>query len=227
MSRDYIPSQEEPFNEWQMNFSAVLAPNIAAWAIPVTAVDALTKQKADYEKAYAVANKGKINSRTREQVLAKNEATTSYKKSLRAFVMSNLAFNDLVTDPDRLLLGIRVRDNIRTKSGVPASVPDLFCTPVSGNRILVTVRQQPNSDGRSKRGKPADADGFQLSLSLGVEPAVAAEDCKTKILYKRSPAEIKNLPQDAGKILTVYARWIGMSGQLGQWSQGIEEVVPK
>ena len=227
MNRDYIPVPEEQFNEWQLNFSVVLGPNVVAWGIPVAAVDALTKQKAEYEKAYDVGKKGKATIRTSQQVKAKNDATKKYKDSLRLFVKNYLAFNELVEDQERLALRITVRDNIRTRSERPNSVPDLFCTTASGNRIIVTVRQQPTADGRDRRGKPADASGFQLAVSIGINPVPAAEDCTKKILYTKSPAELTNLPEEAGQTLTVYARWMGKTGQPGLWSQAIQEVVPR
>ena len=227
MNKDYIPPREDAFNEWQTNFGVVLTPNIAAWGIPIAAADDLTKQKAAYEKAYEVANMGKQNTRTKQQIQAKDDATVAYKASLRLFVKNYLAFNTLVEDQERLALGITVRDKVRTRSERPNSVPDLFCTTASGNRIIVTVRQQPNSDGRNRRGKPADADGFQLALSMGINPPPEAEDCTNKILYTKSPVEIISLPSEAGKTLTVYARWIGKTGQPGLWSQAIQEVVPR
>lgn len=203
-----------------------LEPNAPAWSIPAAAIAELEAKKADYENAYEAANIGKKNNRTRQQIKAKEDATAIYKSEIRLFVKRYVSFNNLINDAERLSMGLKVRDIIRTSSSTPSTIPKLFCRSAKGNRVIVTIRQQPDKHGSNSRGKPADTVGFQLAISKDSKPAKSAADCADKRLYSKSPAEIILSPADSGKIITIYGCWIGKKLQTGLWSQGNEAVVP-
>ncbi len=226
-NKSYLPQTEESFNEWQDNFGEKLAPNIAKWEIPPSEADDLTKLRTAYEAAYNVANMGKKTTRTGEQIRAKDTATSAYKSALRQFVNKNLSFNELVTESDKVALRITVRDKSRTLSGTPESMPDLFAEPLNGSRLKVTARQQPHADGRARRGRPDDASCFELAIWLGNSPPADGDPCLDKRRFTRTPCTIKLPAEDAGKLLTIYARWIGHLGQLGPWSMQFDAMVPK
>lgn len=224
--KDWLPKAESGFFDWQHNFDEKLEPNLAKWGIPVEETNNLTKARDTYLPAYDVANKGKINTRTKQQIQDKNDATIAYQKEIRRFTKQWLSFNNKISNGERLALGIPIPDTVRTDSGVPASVPDMFITPLNGNSVKVTVRQQPDADGRSGRGKPADAAAFQLAIFVGENPP-AAEACIDKREFTKSPVQLTFQPADANKTVTVYARWIGFAQQKGKWCQASQEVVPK
>ncbi len=226
-NKDILPQAEELFNEWQQNFSKVLSANVPDWGIPLDAVDGLNKLKQPYEDAYAVANKGKSTTRTSQQVKAKRMATAAYKDGLRLFIRQYLAFNEKVTDDERVALKITVRDGSRTRSSAPVTIPDHFCEPLNAGRIRITVRQQPSADGRSRRGKPDDAGAIDLAIWVGPNCPASPDDIPDKRRFTRSPITLEFDYTDAGKTMICFARWVGKGQQLGRWTEAIEEVITK
>ncbi|MBK5286620.1 MAG: hypothetical protein JJE25_14595 [Bacteroidia bacterium] len=222
---DYLPKGEAEFNEWQDNFIPIVTANEIAWNIANAALVALVDLQADYQPKYAVANKSKSTTRTGQQVKAKNLSTAAYKKGVRKFVNQYIAFNDVVTDDDRLAMKVTVRDTVRTPSGIPASVPDIFIDTMKGSRIKVTVRQQPDEEGRSKRGKPDDAAQFEVAVWAGDNAPDDPEDFPRKERSGKSPLVLAFAPADKGKAVNVYARWIGHKGQEGTWAGPEDDVV--
>lgn len=222
---DYLPKGEAGFNEWQDNFMPIVVANKVPWNISPTALIALQALQADYKPKYLVANKSKSTTRSGQQVKAKNLSTAAYKKGVRKFVKQFIAFNDLVTDDDRVSMKVTVRDTVRTPSGTPASVPDIFIDTMKGSRIKVTVRQQPDSEGRSKRGKPDDAAQFEVAVWVGANAPADPEEFPRKERSGKSPLVLAFAPADKGKAVFVYARWIGHKGQEGTWAGPEDDVV--
>lgn len=227
MAKDYVPGTEKGFFDWQLNFYSILILNLVKWKIPEDATKDVNEKKDKYDPAYDAANEGKKKVRTAQQVKAKNDATLDYKKSLRKFVREWIAFNSNITDNERLAFQVTVQDTVRTPSGAPKGVPDMFLEPLNSSSIKVTVRQNPDSDGRSKRGRPADASGFELAVWIGPNPPANGDACLDRRLFTRSPKELQFKSEDVGKVVTFFARWIGKKQQTGKWSQCIQEVVTK
>jgi hypothetical protein len=225
--KDYLPKGEAEFFEWQDNFVPMVTTNAAAWNITPLELGVLTALQTDYLPKYAVANKSKSTTRTSQQVLAKNTSTKNYKAGVRKFVKQHIAFNDAVTDDDRLALKVNVRDTVRTPSGTPATVPDAFLDSLKGSRIKITVRQQPDASGVSKRGKPDDASAFEAAVWTGANPPSNPEDCPRKERSSKTTLTLEFAAADIGKTISVWVRWIGLAGQKGSWNGPEEEVVGK
>lgn len=224
---DYLPRGEAEFFEWQNNFVDLVSTNAAAWNITPAELGVLTALQTDYLPKYDVANKSKSTTRTSQQVLAKNASTKEYKKGVRKFVKQHIAFNDAVTDDDRLALKVTVRDTVRTPSGTPVTVPDLFLDTLKGSRVKVNVRQQPDANGVSKRGKPDDASAFEAAVWVGANPPDDPELCPRKERSGKTSLILAFTPEDVGKTILVWVRWIGLNGQKGSWNGPEEEVVGK
>ncbi len=224
---DYLPLAENAFNEWQANFTKQVTENLAAWNIPPAAADALVKAKAIYDPAYLAANKGVQKVRTPKQTKVKNDATAAYMAAIRRFVKQWLAFNDAVTDAERLALGITVRDVVRTASGIPQSIPNIVVVPMPGSCLKITFRQAPNAEGISRRGKPADVAEIEIAAWVGDAVPADGDGCNIKSRYTKSPVLLQFKGEDAGKTANVFGRWIGKGKQPGPWSNAFAEVISK
>lgn len=225
--RDYIPAGEKEFFDWQNNFATILAAGAATWNVPTATLTSLDSLRNDYENKYALANKGKKASRTPLQIKQKKDATKLYEAAIRQVVKEFLAFNSLVSDDDRLNLGITVRDFIKTASTTPKTIPVLTVLPVNGSRLKITVKQQPDADGISRRGKPEDAASFEVAIWIGDGAPKDGDKCTIKHEYTKSPVTLSFSPEDSNKDATIFVRWIGYGKQQGSWSNGITEVISK
>ena len=222
---DFLPGDEAGFWDWQDNFIGGVTPNILAWGITAPQLAVLTGLQSPYLTAYAAANKGKKTVRTTAQNNTKKTTTKSYKSGIRAFVKQFIAFNSAITDDQRKTLGVTVRDKVRTPSTTPTAIPDLFVAPMKSSRFKVTARQQPDAQGRRKRGKPKDTKEFEIAVWIGDNAPLTGDSVAMKLRFGKSPGIIPIDPLNVGKTASLYARWIGKKGQLGPWSNPEEEVV--
>ncbi len=227
MTRDYMPQTEEKFFGWQKNFTEQVTKNLAAWNIPPAAAEALSTAKAAYDPAYEVANLANKAIRTPQQTKRKNVATDDYRKAIRKFVKQWLAFNDAVSDDQRLALGITIVDVVRSATGVPATIPDVVVEPMPGSKLKVSYRQAPGADGTSRRGKPSDAAEIEIAAWIGPDAPASGESCFIKSRYSKGPVVLRFSGDDAGKTVYIFARWIGKGKQPGDWGNAVIEIISK
>jgi hypothetical protein len=105
-----VPNGDGEFLEWGDVFCVYLRDKVDGWGIPAAAVAALEGFRTEYRRAYAAAqdpNHGKADTH------AKNEARAAYETDIRRFIQEYIAFNHLVSDDDRINLGVPVHSASR------------------------------------------------------------------------------------------------------------------
>ncbi len=227
MTRDYMPQTEEKFFGWQENFTEQVTKNLAAWNIPPAAAEALSTAKAAYDPAYEVANLGNKAIRTPQQTRRKKVATADYRKAIRRFVKQWLAFNDAVSEDERLALGITIVDVVRSATGVPATIPTIVVEPLPGSKLKVSFRQAPGADGTSRRAKPDDAAEIEIASWIGPDAPANGDTCFLKSRYTKGPVLLRFKGEDAGKTVSIFGRWIGKGKQEGDWGNAVIEIISK
>ena len=118
---DYIPQNDADMNVWQGNLVAIVEPNLTAWGISSDDFAVVKTKQSTWTTAYAKAS-NKQN-RTAADVLAKDDASDDYKKTIRSFVVQWLANNTKVTDTDCTRMGLTVKTGTRTPTPVPTTSP--------------------------------------------------------------------------------------------------------
>ncbi len=225
MTSDYLSMPQGEFFAWEQNFLEVATPKAVTWGVPPAQMAELNSGQTAYEDAYNAGNKSKKGTRTGEQTQTLNEKTKSFKGLIRAFVKQFLNGNPAVTPTDRKALGITVYKTFRSASETPKSVPDIFIESLTGSRLKITARQQPDALGRASRGKPKEAAEFEVALWPGDNPPPNGDLCLIKVQSKRSPTIVNMNPSDAGKSVYGWGRWIGHKKQLGAWSAQDKEII--
>jgi hypothetical protein len=121
MKKDFIPRNEEDFNDWQENWIPKMVAKATAWGIPDLVKDENTEAQDDWAPKYA-AGKDEADP-TSSQRKAKNDSRKAYIKIIRKTVKQYIANNDVVTNTDKVSLRITVPDTIRTRVSVPDHAP--------------------------------------------------------------------------------------------------------
>ena len=196
--KDYIPSSEEDFNDWQSQFMDVLNLNLVAWGIAPIDVAPLTALQTTWIDKY---NKGKpeANPRSSDRI-AKNDARKAFAKELRKFVKKFINENAAVTNDNRRDLGVTVYDTTRTRVAVPTVQPAGSVRKINPHEHVLQIKnpETPNSNAkpvgvRATRvfrfvgtAAPANVSQYQLVGSATrhlFTSAFAPEDVGKKAFY--------------------------------------------
>ncbi|MDR1130476.1 MAG: hypothetical protein LBK96_05800, partial [Prevotellaceae bacterium] len=120
MSSDYIPRRDGDFLVWVKNLFTIVAANAAKWNLNPASWSHIDQLIAAYEAALKKAQDP--NSGTAD-TLEKNQAREALEKAVRQFVKEFLEYNSLITDEERLHMGLPVHDPKPSPSKDPHSYP--------------------------------------------------------------------------------------------------------
>jgi hypothetical protein len=121
MGADYIGDSDADFNDFQNNFVAQLTPaNVLAWDLDTTEVTNLKAYQTTWVADYAAGGKAASTTRNEGLTKAKTDARVAYETSespqpmgLRAFINARIAYNNLITDANRVLMNVPVHTGER------------------------------------------------------------------------------------------------------------------
>ena len=185
--RDYIPSAEEDFNEFQAEFEELLVSDGPGWGVPPGKITDVSNARLDWEPKYA-AGKDEADPKS-SQRQTKNDARKAYTALIRSVVNQYLRNNPAVENDDRVALGLNVPDTTRTRKPVPDHAPKQTVDKIDHllHKLRITDPANPSS-----RKKPEGVARINVYRFIGEQSAtpVLAEytfvGASTKFLYKSS-----------------------------------------
>jgi len=226
MSRkqSYMPKQDKVYYVFQANLDNIVVANAPAWGIPAPAVAALVARRAVYEPLYLKAENK--TTRTRVDVLAHRQMRKVYEKEITVFVKAWL-FNPLVTNEDRLAMGIPPRDFEPTPRGKIEAIPFVGLTAIGGGDVK--ARCQTTTDA-TRYSKHPLSDGLEVKYTWvpkGEMPPEGPEDCNKMLTASKAIFIIHCGPKNAGETFYGFFRWFNRSNDAnsGQWSKAISVVI--
>jgi len=220
----YIPKRDDDFYTFQANLVNIVVTNAVAWGIPAPAVTALSTRRAAYEPLYLkVQDK---TTRTRVDVLAHRQMRKVYEKEISVFVKAYL-FNPLVTNEDRLSMGIPPRDYEPTPRGRIETIPVVELLAIGGGDIKTRCRVTRDQTRYSKHPL---SDGIEVKYTWvpkGEMPPEKPEDCKNAYVSRKAQFIIHCGPGNAGETFWGFFRWVNLTtpANSGQWSNSIKVVI--
>ncbi|HEY4785644.1 MAG TPA: hypothetical protein VIH57_06330 [Bacteroidales bacterium] len=219
-NKDYIPDTDTGFDQWQSGLIENAEPNLTAWGIPTEDFTGLKAKQAPWESAFAKSKN--LQTRTRADVQAKDDARQNYEKSLRSFVSQWLANNAKVSNADRERLGLTVRSNTRTPSPEPVTRP--VATIDFSIRLRHTINFADEATPRS-RAKPNGMHGCEIWVKIDGEAPKDASELTYLATDTNSPYVANFGGKDAGKVAYYWLRWINTRNQPGPWSSTISAMI--
>lgn len=220
MAADYIPRNEEDFNEWQVNFMEVLTPAAPGWNVPPAVVTGLTTRQTDWTPKYA-AGRDEADPKPSQRV-AKNDSRKLYIKAIRKAVKEALAFNPVVTNENRQTLGITIPDTERTRVAVPDRAPTVVIDKLAhlSHKLRITDPLNPGS-----KKKPAGVTRINVYRFVGTTaPASVGQytlmGSSTKFLFTSSFVQ-----EDMTKTAWYIGQYENTRGERGPVSDAVSGVV--
>ncbi|MDR2362299.1 MAG: hypothetical protein LBD91_06165 [Prevotellaceae bacterium] len=219
-THDYIPKGPNAFNTFQFNFIDLVTTNKAAWGITDAAIAPLAAQKAVWDVVYPKASNE--DNRSRADVLAREECQAAYTGDIRLFVNQQLRYNPLVSDPDKLRLGLHVPSGTREDAPEPDKAPLVIKIDTSESRRY-TIHF---GNELGERAKPAGVHGCEIYMKKGGDPPTADSEFTFAGTDTNTPFVVDFDIADIGKTVYYHLRWVNTVGVRGPWSRQESAIVP-
>jgi len=227
---DFIPSDDESFDDFQKNLMSVLNPNATTWGIPAAQVTGLVTYQTTWTNAYAVGGKGEKTTRNSVQIKAKTTARKAYENNkapmalgLRAFIAAWVINNPLISDSFRIAMRLpihksgKTRHNVATKNTVVFKSTSLGSGAIqtdchsSGSSTLNPLAKTAKAGKKTSRAKKEE--GYEIMKSWKIInqgdafPVTANDAGMTKTLFTKAKIIQQLGPENKGKILCEFMQW--------------------
>lgn len=159
---------------------------------------------------------------TDQNRLRKDEAKAVAVTNMREFANADIRFNRRMSDADRLPLGIRPRDTIRTDHTVVPEEVENEVTPDGIRTLAVHFKVL----GTANNAKPTGYDGAVTIWAVSDTQPVNAEDYPHHQMASRTPFRIEFEEADRGKRVWIMQAWQNERGIIGRWSGVLSAFVP-
>ena len=208
MAIAYIPTRDADFNNWIVNFSALLTltPVVYGLTAPVAAsVAAVTSTWAD---AYAAATNP--STRTAPSVAAKDSARVAAEALVRPYAVT-ISLNPAVSDLDKTAIGVTVRATVPTPVPAPTVAPSIDIESAIALQQTLTYK----TPGASGKYKPPGVIGVEVFRAIGVVAATDPSQASYAGTVTKSPFRQTFSSEDQGKKVTYFCRYATRSGPGG------------
>jgi hypothetical protein len=209
---DYIPSNEDGFQTWGLNFANTISGNPPQWML--TAAQALSIQNAvdDFVAKKIIANTELT--RNKQTIADKDDARSIAETMCRQYAMM-IKDNIGITDGDKLLVGVRPINPDRENIDPPSTQPLLN---ILGNTPGIQTVVYADTTTPDSKAKAPGATSLQLFRGIGTEENLPVSQCQFYGAMTRNPIDVEFDEDDDGKISTFYARWANAKGEVGPFS---------
>ena len=216
--KDYLPHKDSELVAWSANFTAGVAANASLWGITADEVAELQAADASFAALYA-----QVNSPARNAVVVteKNTARGVLTAKIRGLAGFRLK-NPVITDAQRIALGLHVRDTTWSSTVVPVSRPELDIDVVDFRRLKVSFRDM----GSLRKAKPHGVNGAVIAYAVLEAPPADVGALTRSALATRTPHILEFSEPERGKTVYVALCWQNRKGENGPWSEIESAFVP-
>jgi hypothetical protein len=213
MHHDYFPRGDAPFLVWVKNFITSVLLYLIKWGLPPDCLDRMKILLKQYDDALEVAHDARHNS---QDIAKKNEAKDALEAEVRHFVGMYIAYNKLVTDDERVVCRLPIRDKHLTPAANPTSCPVLWKVdhPAQG-RIRIWIHDSVT--GRST--KPDKVHGYEIRYKVSHVRVEHWSELDQSTFATRSPAMLQFDDYQLGQIVSFSMRYENTRGVKGPWSE--------
>jgi hypothetical protein len=215
---DYIPKKDSELVAWSANFTTQVAANASAWSIPTAEITPLQTANTAFATLHAKADSP---AKTSIIVAEKNAARKTLEEKIRALVGFRLK-NPVITDAQRIALGLHVRDTTYTTITVPTTRPELDIDVLDFRRLKVVFHDQ----GSTSKAKPYGVNGAVIVYAVLDTPPADPAVLTRSVLATRTPHTLEFTEEERGKTVYVAICWQNEKGEKGPWSEIESAIVP-
>lgn len=224
MPAPYLPAKDADFNAWLLNMATLATAAPATYGLTAPIAVIITAQSTAFDAALTLATDP--GTRTPATVAAKDATRATAEATVRPYAVQ-VSLNSAVLDEDKVALGVTVRKTVPTPVPAPTTRPGVNITSLTPGVVRFNYSDVDLPAGKAK---PPGTVGMQIYTSVGTEFATTPEQCSLQQVSTKSPGQLTFSGADAGKKLTIYARWQTRGGpggvaQVGPWSDRVTTII--
>ncbi|MDR1562097.1 MAG: hypothetical protein LBS54_03275 [Dysgonamonadaceae bacterium] len=219
MSKSYIPKKDAEFKTWSKTFVTRLAVIMGRIGFPSAEQLLLLSLYNDFDEKYLISSDKAT--RTESAVDEKNKARKALEDRIRQDVEEYIQHNHLVTDTDRINLGLPVYKKTRDKSPVATDYPWMRVLTHLIRHIVIEY-----GGSETSRAKPEGQHGIELVYLISNDPPWDISQL-TLDEFDTDPPLILEFPEEKrGSKIWFAARWENTRAEKGPWSPIYSAVIP-
>ncbi|MDR2765257.1 MAG: hypothetical protein LBB90_09550 [Tannerella sp.] len=215
---DYIPKKDSELVPWGANFTGQVAANAGQWDIPSNEVTELQTANTAFATLQAQADSPAKNAII---VAEKNAARKTLVAKIRELAGFRLK-NPVITDAQRIALGLHVHDTKPSNIPAPKSRPELDIDVVDFRRLTAAFHDQ----GSDSKAKPYGTNGAVIVYAVLDTPPADVSALTRSVLATRTPHILEFTEEERGKTVYVAICWQNEKGEKGPWSEIESAIVP-
>lgn len=218
---DWINKRDDGLSDQGTQMSAYITANAVALGLVVGDATTLASNLTAYQTKLGVSSND--NTRTPVAVAEKDTAKDVLIANMRS-LGRRLQANPNLTDAQRVALTLPVRDTTPSQSQPLITRPVISVIGVALTDVAVRAVDETTPLSRKK---PAGAVGLQYFSWIG--PSAPPQDLELwrfEGVATRSDFVIGYLLADAGKPVTICARWMNRKGEVGPVSLSVTTAIP-
>jgi hypothetical protein len=215
---DYIPKKDAELVAWSTNFAMQIAENISAWEISEQEASDLQDATTAFATLHAQADSP---AKTTVIVAEKNAARTTLIGRIRGLVNFRLK-NPVITDAQRIAMGLHVHDTTPTTIPAPTTRPELSIEVLDVRRLKVVFHDM----GSTSKAKPYGVNGAVIVYATLDTPPVSPTALTHSVLATHTPFTLEFTEEERGKTVYLAICWQNEKGEKGPWSEIESAIVP-
>jgi hypothetical protein len=214
----YIPAADSALVDWAANFVTKLTAHAQDWNVTEAELTALNEAKTLFANLHQL-----VDSPAKSKILVdqKNEARKQLVTLIRDLVGFKLK-NPIITNNQRLELGLPVHDNTRTPVPTPTTHV-VFTLKVQSIREVRIDFKDEHSDSKAK---PYGYDGAVVFHEVMEQKPNDPNTLTHSVLATKTPFTLEFNEEQRGKKVFVAIKWQNEKGQMGPWSEVQSIIVP-
>lgn len=196
--------------------------NATVWSISIERMTSFSVNSGKFFEKYDTASNQ--SSQSPGATAARNRAWDAVEVDLIDIYNHNLINNDLISTENKKALGIKLNeDAIFSLSVVPTTFPVVTLTTEGVGSLHVNYS---DSETLGSHRKPDNVGFCELCCKIGDPAPASVDECTTRYNISRSHQSIDFQPEQSGKIIHAYPRWVNKNGKFGPWGNKISTRIP-
>jgi len=218
--KDYVPANDLELIEWGGNAYLYAQGNSERWGVIPPNSEILSR----FEDYKAAVERCRMPTRSKVDTLVKNDLKTAVVKDLRSYIQGYVARNPLVTNQDREMMGLSIRDTIPT--AVEAPTVRAMGKVVYKGAGLIELLVMPEGDiSESARAYYGNKIVYEV-MDMEAAAPQSIRDLNESRFTRRKKEKFVFQPEDSGKRIYFSIRYENSKGDAGPWCPIFSAVIP-
>ena len=217
-----FPAQQVEFFGYERTACQVIFGNGAGWGVSAAQLATLTLRRDTYEEACIVTDNNGLQNPIATK--ARNDAAISLKEILGEIYEQNIIYNTDVDDRTKGILHIHLLEgNTGTICPAPKTTPDVT---LKSKEISILHLIYSDSATPSSHAKPDGVAFCEFVYTIDLPIPEAPKDCLDRYYISRSNTALVFEPEQRGKKIYGFARWVNKNSKFGPWSGMVSAIIP-